>query len=606
MKIRILLAILLAAMLPCVALAEDDPEAVPLDELTWVEDGDAPDEAPASADDGLLVEEQSFRTLSQGMEGEDVRLMQIRLTELEYYSGDISGSFGANTRAAVEAFQADFGVEITGVADASLQSTMFATVYRPLRFGSQGELVKKLQTALMQLGYYTGKISGNYLESTREAVEQFQSRNALGVTGEANAATQTALYSGKPRGKNDAALPTITPPPVSDTFVVSDAEEVMLDDEPAVPFVKQLKYEDSDKSDGSPILALQERLTALGYYSGPISGNFLGNTRNAVKAFQKQNGLTVDGIVGEATWNALFNDPAVVLPGDTPKPTATPEPPAFHILVDVNNQVTTVYGRDEAGDYTIVVRQMLCSTGTKSNPSDPGDWTLNGKTARWCYFPKWGGYAQYWTRINRSIAFHSVIYNTVNTMDLSVSSYNNLGKRASHGCIRLTVADAKWIYDNCGAGTVVTIDEHLPADPELRASLKLPGLNRSNMLPYATEQPTAEPRYVSGAQPPLPLQKLKKNDSSEAVFWLQSKLRELGYYGGKVTGTYLDGTVNAVKAFQKDHGLTANGTADVGTLEALYAQELATPTPPPTDTPTPELIAAPETPVPSEAADNAE
>ena len=577
MKRWLIVALMLALMLPCVALAEDEPEAVPMDDLEWV-------------DDDLIVEEQLSRTLTQGMEGEDVRLMQIRLRELEYYDGDITGSFGANTKAAVEAFQADMKLEATGVADPATQARMYATVYRPLRYGAQGELVKTLQTRLMALGYYTGKISGNYLDSTREAVEDFQSRNALGVTGEANEATQMALYSGSARGKNDTPLPTVTPPPVPETFVVDDMSEVLLDDEPAVPYVKQLKYEMTDEL----VTPLQERLTELGYYTGPISGNFLGNTRNAVKAFQKQNGLTVDGIVGEATWNAIFNDPDVALPDDTPKPTATPQPPAFHILVDVNNQVTTVYGRDERGEYTIVVRQMLCSTGTKANPSDVGDWVLNGKTARWCYFPKWGGHAQYWTRINASIAFHSVVYNSVNTMDLSVSSYNNLGKRASHGCIRLTVADAKWIYDNCGAGTTVTITEDLPADPELRASLKLPKLNYGNMLPYATEQPTAEPVYVSGSQPPLPLEKLSKNSSSVAVFWLQSKLKDLGYYNGKVTGTYLDGTVNAVKAFQKDHGLSANGTADVKTLELLYAEELATPTPPPTATPEPERIAEPE------------
>ena len=580
MKIKALPALLLALLLPLQALAED-PEAVPMDDFEWVEEDD----------NGLLIENQSFRELTQGVEGEDVRLMQIRLTELEYYTGDITGTFGTNTRSAVEAFQSDFDLEVTGVADASTQALMYTAVYRPLRFGAQGELVKNLQTRLMKLGYYTGKISGNYLEATVKAVEGFQARNALNVNGEANVATQTALYASTARSKSEAALPTITPPPVPDTFVVDDLSEVDLDRPVGVPFVKPLQYEMTDPELVTP---LQERLTELGYYSGPISGKFLGNTRNAVKAFQKQNGLEVDGVVGETTWNAIFNDPEVVLPDDTPKPTATPDPPAFRIIVDVNNQVTTVYGRDADGEYTVVVRQMLCSTGTKAYPSDVGDWVTNGKTARWCYFPKWGGHAQFWTRINGSIAFHSVVYNSVNTMDLSISSYNNLGKRASHGCIRLTVADAKWIYDNVGAGTVVTVTESLPADPELRASLKLPGLNRGNMLPYSTEQPTAEPVYVSGAQPPQPLERLRKNDSSEAVFWLQSKLKELGYYGGKVTGTYLDGTVNAVKAFQKDNGLSANGTADVKTLEKLYERELTTPTPPPTPTPVPETIAEPE------------
>ena len=71
------------------------------------------------------------------------------------------------------------------------------------------------------------------------------------------------------------------------------------------------------------------------------------------------------------------------------------------------------------------------------------------------------------------------------------------------------------------------------------------------------------------------------------MFWLQSKLKELGYYNGHIGGTYLDGTVNAVKAFQKDHGLKADGVAGEATLRLIYQEELATPTPAPTATPSP-------------------
>ena len=74
---------------------------------------------------------------------------------------------------------------------------------------------------------------------------------------------------------------------------------------------------------------------------------------------------------------------------------------------------------------------------------------------------------------------------------------------------------------------------------------------------------------------------------------MQKKLTELGYYQGKCSGTYLNGTVNAVKAFQKDNGLNVDGIAGVKTLEKLYEQELATPTPEATATPTPQPIAAP-------------
>lgn len=576
MKRFFLLCMLLLLLMPCTALGES-MEAVPRDDIVWAEDGTAVMNADA---------------LTEGCSGEEVLALQRRLAELSYYDGELSGSFGPATRNAVAAFQADFELESTGMADAQTQSILFSTTYRPLRYGSRGELVKNLQTRLMALGLYTGKISGNYLASTQAAVEKFQRKNGLAPTGEADLDTQEALYSVNARGNNDKALPTVTivPPDEAEDFILLD--DHMTTPAPTIAFSKTLKYGVTDKS----VTPLQERLTELGFYEGPVSGNYLGHTRNAIEAFQKHNALEADGVTGEMTWNALFNDPDVRAASDAPKPTPAPTPVPFAITVDVNNQVTTVYGRDENGDYSVVVRQMLCSTGTKGYPSDVGDWVLSGRTARWCDFPKWGGHAQFWTKINGSIAFHSVIYNSYDTMDLSIKSYNNLGKRASHGCIRLTVADAKWIYYNCGAGTVVTITEDLPADPELRASLKLPALNKSNMLPYVTAQPTASPVYVSGAQPPLPLQQLKKNSSSEAVFWLQSKLAELGYYKGKITGTYLDGTVNAVKAFQKDHGLSANGTANVATLKKLYEQELATPTPAPTATPTPPVrdISLPE------------
>jgi peptidoglycan hydrolase-like protein with peptidoglycan-binding domain len=47
---------------------------------------------------------------------------------------------------------------------------------------------------------------------------------------------------------------------------------------------------------------LQEAMKALGHDPGPIDGVFGEATEAAVKAFQQENGITVDGIVGERTW----------------------------------------------------------------------------------------------------------------------------------------------------------------------------------------------------------------------------------------------------------------------------------------------------------------
>ena len=545
---------------------------------------------PALADTGeddpsdvqIVVE----TVLTYGMTGEEVTRLQTQLAALNYYDGEITGSYGDLTKAAVKAFQADFSLLQTGEADPETQEMIHSTQYRPLRLGSVGEDVRLLQLRLTTLGYYAGKVSGTYLIATQEAVALFQRCSGEDATGNADLDTLTLLYADDALTYQEslALQPEPTPaPPQNEQVLLPEDDVIYLTPGPTVAFKKQLKYE----SKGETVKDVQRRLTELGYYEGNISGNFLGHTRNAVKAFQQQNALEVDGIIGEATWNVLFNDPDVRGTYDAPKPTPEPTPIPYAITVDVTNQVTTVYGLDENGEYTKVVRQMLCSTGTKATPSDVGDWVLSGRTARWCYFPQWGGHAQFWTKINGSIAFHSVIYNSVNTMDLSVKSYNNLGKRASHGCIRLTVADARWIYNNCGEGVVVTITEKLPADPELRNALKLPSLNKTNMLPYVTATPTAAPVYVSGTLPEGEFRTLKKNSKGEDVFWLQSKLKELGFYQGYIGGTYLDGTVKAVKAFQKANGLSQTGTADEKTLHLIYREELATPTPAPTATPSP-------------------
>ncbi len=551
-----LLAILLL-LLPLGVMGEE--EAVPVDDLD---------------DDGFEITVTEDRDLKEGDEGDDVSTLQYRLKDLYYLTSDATGVYDAATAAAVKSFQEDFSLDATGEADTKTQSLLFAAQYRPLKKGCIGDDVKELQTRLTVLGYYKGKVSGEYLEATEEAVRAYQEANGEDATGIADVDTLAILLQASEESSETA-----------------DAGTVM---QGTVAYTERL----AKGSTGTLVKQLQTRLTELGYYSGPISGNFLGKTMTAVKTLQKQNGVTVDGIVGEVTWNLIFNDASVVLPDATPKPTPTPTPVPYAITVDVANQVTTVYGLDENGEHTVIVRQMLCSTGTKSNPSDPGDWVLTGRKAKWCYFPKWGGHARYWTRINSSIAFHSVIYNAVDTKALAKSSYKNLGKRVSHGCIRLTVADAKWIYDNCGEGTVVSIVEDMPADPELRASLKLPALNTKTMLPEETPEPTASPVYVSDGLPPMPLEQLKKNDSSEAVYWMQMKLTELGYYHGKCSGTYLDGTVQAVKDFQKAAGLKVTGTATVATLEALYADVLTTPTiePTPTLAPTPTPVASLPTP----------
>ena len=64
---------------------------------------------------------------------------------------------------------------------------------------------------------------------------------------------------------------------------------------------------------------------------------------------------------------------------------------------------------------------------------------------------------QYAYQIEGDILFHSVLYSQRDTSTLRVNSVYALGSKASHGCVRLQVEDAQWIYENCESGTVVVV-----------------------------------------------------------------------------------------------------------------------------------------------------
>ncbi len=57
---------------------------------------------------------------------------------------------------------------------------------------------------------------------------------------------------------------------------------------------------------GEPVRDIQDRLSALGFVSHDPSGEFGESTATAVVAFQKDRGLTVDGVVGPDTWRILY------------------------------------------------------------------------------------------------------------------------------------------------------------------------------------------------------------------------------------------------------------------------------------------------------------
>lgn len=75
----------------------------------------------------------------------------------------------------------------------------------------------------------------------------------------------------------------------------------------ADPSTKQDETTVRRGSKNASVINLQTRLRMLGYFSGKIDGDFGSLTDGAVRAFQADQGLDVDGIVGNRTWEALKN-----------------------------------------------------------------------------------------------------------------------------------------------------------------------------------------------------------------------------------------------------------------------------------------------------------
>ena len=123
----------------------------------------------------------------------------------------------------------------------------------------------------------------------------------------------------------------------------------------------------------------------------------------------------------------------------------------YYIKVNYTANTVTVYKKDSNGSYAIPVKAMVCSTG-KATPRSGVYKTPN--KYRWKLLIG-NSYGQYSTRITGQILFHSVPYEKQSEDSLITRYYDRLGITTSLGCIRLTVEDAKWIYDNCPIGTSV-------------------------------------------------------------------------------------------------------------------------------------------------------
>ncbi len=259
--------------------------------------------------------------ITTGDKGVLVRTVQSKLRELGYYTGSVSGTYDSATVAAVKAFQKKNGLKADGVAGADTQALLlrggisanatppptaaptptplpaFETPASTVRSGSEGRDAKLVQQRLIDLGYLGGTADGDFGPRSVAALKAFQTKNGLKADGVAGAGTNAVLFSYMALGVDYVPLGTPVP-----TAVVTTTYPPITQDN-VVVIRKGVT--------GIAVLRLQTRLTELGYYDSAMDSVCKADDVAAIRAFQKNNGLSVDGVAGYATQVVLYSQTAI-------------------------------------------------------------------------------------------------------------------------------------------------------------------------------------------------------------------------------------------------------------------------------------------------------
>ena len=271
-------------------------------------------ESPAS----MMASPSGRSSLRPGSQGEAVKTLQALLKLLGYYSGDVSGLYQEDTAAAVSAFQRDAGLTADGVVGPDTWNRLLPTV--PIA-QPQASRTPTAAAPVPQVNNFpaTPAPQGQNTEAAEPAATDSTSTNTAATSQPAPVESSTPEASPSPDGdaetpaaeqsSSDASAAAATSeteetetaaPTSSTTTRASTVTETAAAPTPvALPVLRAGMY-------GPAVVQLQERLQALGFYTGALDGVFGPETQNAVQEAQRRYQLTADGVVGPATWGALL------------------------------------------------------------------------------------------------------------------------------------------------------------------------------------------------------------------------------------------------------------------------------------------------------------
>ena len=485
--------------------------------------------------------------------------MQQALNRLGY-GLKADGSFGQATEQAVRAFQRQNGLTVDGVAGERTLALLYAQAGTQtaaptaapggsasassgrLERGDTGSEVLALQKALNKLGFSL-KEDGNFGSGTLNAVLALQRKYGLQADGIVGGKTR-ALIDSLSGQQTASPLPTAAPTAAQPT------------QPPAATAAPRLERGDT----GSEVLRLQQALNKLGF-SLKEDGNFGSGTVQAVKAFQRQNGLEADGIAGRQTLALLYAQET-----SAPQPTASPLPtqnPGSGLTAWVKTTGGSLNLRAAANGNARVLRTI--PNGTAISVSSQG--------AVWCAVSYAGESGYVMTAFLRFADAAPPAAPTQTPQPTAAPDEPPVSRQAivttSGGTLNLRAAASST------ARVIMTLPNAAALQVVSQGSawcgVIYQGTSGYVMTKFITflSMPDSSPTAMPAPSDPSAFTRvLKSGMTGEDVRWVQTQLAALGY-SATATGRYDSATIAAVKAFQKQNGLSCDGLAGAQTFSLL-------------------------------------
>mgnify|MGYP000574302012 CR=1 FL=1 len=438
-----------------------------------------------------------------------------------------------------------------------------------LQKNDKSDSVRRLQQALTQLGYYSGTVDGSFGSGTKAAVSAFQQANSLTVDGIAGSATIALLekQTGIDIDGNSSSSS-------------STATGLFKGD------YSKLQY----TSSGSRVRVLQQALKDLGFTISKVDGVFGQSTFEAVMAFQKATGLTVDGKAGKNTLVKLESyfdsNGNVTQPMITPKPTADLDNIAYGIP-------TRTLREGMGGQDVLYTQDRLAALGYLTGISD-GQYGAATKAAVLAFQKKNGLSADgvLGTNTRKRLFSEGAIGAKETSQPDGVGERKlTLGMKGDDVKSVQTKLIALGYLTGKADGVYGTATESAIRRFQTRNGLTSDGICGEDTV-KALYSSTAIDAGSSVTPSPKPVDEsaptriLRPGMSGDDVKSVQSRLKALGYYTGTVDGNYGTGTMAAVASFQLRNNLSADGVAGKRTYKKLYSSDALAAISTPTSTPT--------------------